>query len=231
MPLRYLATAGLLFGLSTPLFAQDAVPAYRFYAGLTAYSSGFQPLGGQSYLDGGSYVTVPVQAVFGYQVGRRWAVQLGAAYSGYQRAYGFGYQYDTTTPNGTTTTRSYYHNGTYTVRKLSLALMGRYTLTRTPTRRFQVDALGGVTTEHSIIRDAGNQSSIENGSLSTNNYDSTEHEYRLLAGAGTGLRFRAARRLDVMFDFVLNLPLYSSSGFDLTSATALGLRYRFGQPN
>jgi len=226
MRLRYVATASLLLG-SLPGFAQDATPpTYRFYGGLTAYSSSFQPLGGRvySYL-GGSRATIPVQAVVGYQLRPRWAAQLGAAYSGYRQEYSYLGRY--TEPGGANA-YDFSYNGGYTVRKLSLALLGRYTLTRKPAHRFQVDALAGFTYEHSSVRDAGLFTSNQGGPLLTSDYGSVVRQNRLLVGLGPGLRFRAARRLDVMLDIVFSSPLYSYGNFDLTSATALGLRYRFG---
>lgn len=225
MRLRYLATASLLLG-SLPGFAQDATPpTYRFYGGLTAYSSSFQPLGGHSSLGGTSQTTIPVQLVAGYQLRPRWAVQVGAAYTGYRNAYDYFGRY--AEPGGANT-YDFSYSGGYTVRKLSLALLGRYTLTRKPAHRFQVDALGGFTYEHSSVRDAGLFTSNQGGPLLTSDYGSVVRQNRLLVGLGPGLRFRAARRLDVMLDIVFSSPLYGSGSFDLTSATALGLRYRFG---
>jgi len=226
MRLRYLAAASLLLG-SLPGFAQDAAPpTYRFYGGLTAYSSSFQPLGGRSYLGGSSRATVPVQVVVGYQLRPRWAMQVGAAYTGYRQAYSYLGRY--AEPGGTNA-YDFSYNGSYTVRKLSLALLGRYTLTRKPAHRFQVDALGGLTYEHSSLHDAGLFTSNQGGPLLTSDYGSVERQNRLLVGLGPGLRFRAARQLDVMLDVVFSSPLYGSGNFDLTSATALGLRYRFGE--
>lgn len=226
MRLRYFTTAGLLVGIAAPGFAQDASPAaHHFYAGLTAYSSSFQPLGGQSYLGGGSQTTVPFQVVAGYQLRPRWAVQLGAAYSGTSRAYSYFGRY--AEPGGANG-YDFSNTGTSTVRALSVALLGRYTLTRKLDRRLQVDALGGVTYEHGSVSDTGLYTSNLGGPLLTSDYNSVVRTNSLLVGLGPGLRFRAARRLDVMLDVVFSSPLYGHSHFDLTSATALGLRYRFG---
>ena len=51
-------------------------------AAFTAGYCSFQLLGGNYY----HTTTVPVQVV-GYQFRPRWAVQVGAAYSGYRQAY------------------------------------------------------------------------------------------------------------------------------------------------
>ena len=226
MRLYYLATTGLLVGFSVTGFAQDAPPpAYRFYGGLTAYSSSFQPLGGNNYKPS-SQTTVPVQVVLGYQLRLRWAVQVGAAYTGFRQEYSYLGRY---AEAGGANAYDFSYNGRYTIRKLSVALLGRYTLTRTPTHRFQVDALGGFTYEHGSVRDAGTFASNQGGPLLTNDYGSVVRQHKLLVGLGPGLRLRAATRLDILLDIVFSSPLYSSESFDLTSATALGLRYRFGQ--
>jgi hypothetical protein len=215
-----LATSPLLSIAQAPA----EVPTPRYYVGLTAYSSSFQPLGGNNYKSSGQ-TTVPVQVVAGYQLRPRWAVQLGAAYTGYRQDYSYLGRY---AEAGGGNAYDFSYNGRYTVRKLSLALLGRYTLTRTRTHRLQVDALGGFTYEHSSVRDEGLFSSNQGGPLLTSDYGSVVRQNHVLAGLGTGLRLRAARRLDVMLDVVLNVPLHNYGFFELTSATALGLRYRFG---
>jgi hypothetical protein len=225
MRFHYLAVTGLLLGCTIPSVAQDVAPApYRFYIGLTAYSSSFQPLGGNNYKPS-SQITVPVQVVAGYQLRPRWAVQVGAAYTGFHQEYSYLGRY---TEAAGANAYDFSYNGRYTIRKLSVALLGRYTLTRTPTHRFQVDALGGFTYEHGSERDAGTFASNQGGPLLTTDYSSVVRQNKLLAGLGPGLRFRAANRLDITLDVVFSSPLYSAGNFDLTSATALGLRYRFG---
>jgi hypothetical protein len=225
MRVHYLTITGLLLGCSIPSLAQDVAPApYRFYIGLTAYSSSFQPLGGNNY-KASSQIPVPVQVVAGYQLRPRWAVQVGAAYTGFYQEYSYLGRY---AEAAGANAYDFSYNGRYTIRKLSVALLGRYTLTRTPTHRFQVDALGGFTYEHGSVRDAGLFTSNQGGPLLTSDYGSVVRQNKLLVGVGPGLRLRAARRLDVMLDVVFSFPLYSAGNFDLTSATALGLRYRFG---
>ena len=221
-----LTLAGLL--AASPLLSSAQAPAEaptpRYYVGLTAYSSSFQPLGGNNYKPG-PQTTIPVQVVAGYQLRPHWAVQLGAAYTGYRQEYSYLGHY---AEAGGSNAYDFSYNGRYTVRKLSLALLGRYTLTRTRTHRLQVDALGGVTYEHGSMRDAGLFTSNQGGPLLTSNYGSVVREHTLLVGLGPGLRLRAAQRLEVMLDVLFSSPVYSSGNFDLTSATALGLRYRFG---
>lgn len=219
---RHLVVTGLLLGCSLPGFAQNmASPAPRFYGGLSAYSSTFQPLGGS-----GGHTTVPFQATLGYQLRPRWAVQLGAAYSGYRQSYAYLGRY--AEPGGIND-YNFSYTGSYTVRLLSVALLGRYTLTRTPAHRLQVDALGGFTYEHSSVRDAGLYSSDQSGATLTNDYGSVVRQNNLLVGLGPGLRFRAANRLEIMLDVVLSAPLASDQSSGIVSATALGLRYRFGR--
>jgi len=224
MSLRYLTVTGLLLGCSAPGFAQDTAPQ-RFYIGLAAYSSSFQPLGGNNYKPS-PQTTVPVQVVAGYQLRPRWAVQAGIAYTGSSQDYSYLGRY--AEPGGANS-YDFSYSGRYTIRKVAVALLGRYTLTRTPTHRLQVDALGGFTYEHGSVRDAGLFTSNRGGPLLTSDYGSEVRQNELLVGLGSGLRFRAARRLDVMLDVVLNVPLYNDGIFELTSATALGVRYRFGE--
>lgn len=87
-----------------------------------------------------------------------------------------------------------------------MALLGRYTLTRTPAHRFQVDALGSFTYEHGSMRDAGQFTSNQGGPLLTSDYGSVVRQNTLLVGLGPGLRLRATRRLAVMLDVVLSVP-------------------------
>ncbi|MDQ2794220.1 MAG: hypothetical protein M3Y12_09455, partial [Bacteroidota bacterium] len=90
MRFSFLALSGLLAAAAFPARAQTApaapaalpgLAAPRFFVGLAAYSSYYQPLGGLS-LANRSSVRVPLQLVAGYQLRPRLAVQVGVAYSG-----------------------------------------------------------------------------------------------------------------------------------------------------
>jgi hypothetical protein len=202
--------------------AADASPNYRFYGGVAAYSSSFQKLGGT---DG--HTTVPFQATVGYQWQPRWAVQLGVAYSGYNNPY-----FTTGTHDGSSGgSRGYdfsFDGSTYW-RSVSAALLGRYTLTRDLTHRLQVDALGGFIFEHSSLRDTGSWTAYTSWDSFGSAYNSRVITNNLLAGLGPSLRFRAIDHLEVVLDVVLNAPLASDTQHGIKSATALGLRYRFGR--
>ncbi|RZJ89864.1 MAG: hypothetical protein EOO60_09565 [Hymenobacter sp.] len=221
MRVPYLILSGFLASQPLISLAQgtNATPSYRFYGGLAAYSSSFQPLGGNS-----GHTTVPFQATVGYQLRPRWAVQLGAAYSGYNSPYLI------TEYIGSPGSSSYYsYDGAVYWRSLSVSLLGRYTLTHDLARRLQVDALGGFAFEHSSLRDTGLylRHSGFDGVGAT--YSSQVSHNNLLAGLGASLRFRVVNHLEAVLDIVLNAPFASDTQPGIGSATALGLRYRFGQ--
>jgi hypothetical protein len=91
----YLA-AGLLLGSSLIAHAQSGeLPATpHFYGGLGVYSSSHHKLGGW---DSGQS-RIPVQALVGYQLRPRLAVQLAVAYSGNRDNYAFTTSYSSYYP-------------------------------------------------------------------------------------------------------------------------------------
>ena len=224
--LRLLGSALLL---SCPLLArtQSAETPPRYYVGLAAYSSDYQSLGGGYYRS----TTVPVQLTLGYQLRPRLALQLGAAYSGNSSRYaGAGQYYGTPTPQFP---YSYYdYTARYSQRVTSVTLLARYALTRQPTRRLQFDLLGGVGLEitkrnYSEIRTSTDSAqTVSNTSYPESHYTSTD----VVLAAGIGTRYRFSRHLEAALDVTLNKFLFGQRIYsNITSATALGLRYRFGQ--
>jgi len=93
----------------------------------------------------------------------------------------------------------------------------------------QVDALGGFIFERSSLRDTGSWTAYSSWDSFGSEYNSRVITSNLLAGLGPSLRFRAIDHLEIVLDIVLNAPLASDTQHGIKSATALGLRYRFGQ--
>lgn len=214
--------AGLLLGAPCAGLAQT-FPHY--YLGLAAYSSDYQGLGG-SYNQG---VRVPVQAVVGYQLRPRLAVQLGVAYSSATASY-FGIsKYYTGSAAAASPYAYFIDQGQTTRRNTSVALLARYTLTRQPAHRFQVDALGGFTLELQRLDFSSTRTDIDSTSTHFAMTQTQEQSRRtdLLLTAGISPRLRFGRHLEALLDVTINKALtLRTTG--LSGAAALGLRYRFG---
>ena len=221
--------AGLL--AAAPALAQPAPPAPapaptpRYYVGLAAYSSFYQPLFRPAVVQG----RVPVQLVAGYQLRPRLAVQVGLAGSSSHRDYAYaGPAYYASGQPAT----FQHEEGTTTWRGLSASVLGRYTLTRQLHHRFQADLLGGFTLETGEARNRGTRADSLGGSLVAQPYDHRASEQLLLLTLGSSLRYRVLPGLDLNSDFTLNRAITGPGAWQLplglSTATALGLRYRFG---
>ena len=227
MHLRLLSLASLL--ATSPLLglaqATDLAPAPRYYVGLAAYSSAYQPLGGSAYRS----TRLPFQVVAGYQVRPRLAVQLGVAYSSTSASsFGISRYYPTTGP-----TRGVYFDyaNQSSAHNASLALLARYTLTRQPAHRLQADLLGGITLEASRY-DFSYVNSDSSQVPVTNRYEGRGTDWAALLTAGPSVRYRFGRHLEALLDFTLNYDIsraHHLNTSEVTGATALGLRYRFGK--
>jgi hypothetical protein len=232
-----LALSGLL--LTLPLLgraqavpAPETAPTPRFYVGLAAYRSYYQPL--ESRHPGVTGLLVPLQLTAGYQLTPRLAVQAGLAYSGSARSYsGDGYFYNLNSSRGT----YYRYAGNSSVRNASASVLARYALTRRPAHRLQFDALGGLTLEHRRGTDRGTYSDSLGGRFNASPYDNRAADNTLLLTAGLGTRYRLSSRLDFSLDLLLNRslnapapnPIFSNYQSGFSSSAALGLRYRFGR--
>ncbi|MDJ0364622.1 outer membrane beta-barrel protein [Hymenobacter sp. H14-R3] len=221
-----LACCALLVG--SPLLgrAQTTAALPRYYVGLAAYSSDFQPLGGTYY--GGT--TVPVQLTLGYQLQPRLAVQLGVAYS--QKTY----DYVNTSQSfysGAAPGLPYYfayssHGSDY---QTSVRGLVRYTLTRQPAHRVQFDVLGGLTFEYARANShitRTDSDSLQNVIVTTNYDDHYSFTNFLLTG-GLSTRYRFSQRLEAVLDVTLSRSFMRGQNSGFPGSTALGLRYRFGQ--
>ena len=222
---------GLLLGSSLAGRAQasEATPAPRYYVGLAAYSSNYQPLGGNYY----SGTRIPFQLTAGYQLRPRLAVQVGVAYSGESYNYFNAGRYYTSAGAAASPYAYYEFQGRSQERNTSVALLARYTLTRKPQHRFQADLLGGFTLERERYSTLATQtySDSTRANIVTTNSDDTFRSNNLLLTAGASARYRFGRHLEAVLDFTLNQRLTNTRDRynSLTSATALGLRYRFGR--
>ncbi len=220
--------AGCVLLLSLPLLgrAQTADAPPRYYVGLSAYSSDFQPLGGTYY--GGT--TVPVQLTVGYQLRPRLAVQLGVAYSGNSRTYTNDGPYGIYTAAGSPAYFATY-SGRTSWRSASAGLLARYTLTRQPTHRVQFDALGGLTLDYDRTNYANTRTDTDNMQtvIATTAYDEHVSRTNLLLTGGLSTRYCFGQRLEAVLDVTLSRSFLRGQYSGLPGSTALGLRYRFGQ--
>jgi len=219
-PILFLSAAG------SPLAgrAQDPapVPAPRYYVGVAAYSSAYQPLSG-----GYQGTRLPFQLTAGYQLRPRLALQLGVAYSGVSSSYFNASHYF---PNPGAPGVYFDYDIHSTERNTSLALLARYTLTRQAAHRLQVDLLGGLTLEagyytYNSLHTDSSQVPV------TRRFDQSGTDWSYLLTAGPSVRYRLGRHLEALLDFTLNHDFNSDHrphSSVLTGATALGLRYRFG---
>ena len=254
--MRFLSFAlgGLLLAAATlPAHAQTSADApaaplpgtARYYVGLAAYTSFYQPIGhpaqGFTAFIKSSSFRLPVQLTAGYHFSPRVAVQVGLAYSSGTTQYGQTFVYSSPTPGAPSPYNTIEGHNTQT--QLATSVLARYTLTANPAHRLQFDALGGFTFERSIL---SNQGTYTDGSQSTavsGNYDYTTTRNTLLLTGGVGARFRLTRCLGLTYDFTVNRALNSpntygggsgttyggSSPNTLTTSHALGLRYQFGR--
>lgn len=220
MPPFFLSCAALLLSAPLATLAQtaDPLPAHRFYGGLAVYASAAQRLGGYY----GSRYSVPVQATLGYQLRPRLAVQVGLAYSRVRSNYSYANEY--VDPNANLI--SNLTTSDYARRTFSTSVLARYTITRPGAHRFQVDALGGPSLEHSFSSSATTETTTSQGSTSVSSSDYSYANNNLRLNVGPSFRYRFGKHLDAMYDILLNISLTNSAYTN--TAMALGLRYRFG---
>ncbi len=224
-----LALGSLLLTAPFFSFAQELPAAPKYYVGLAAYTSSYQPLGGTYY--GGP--RLPFQLAVGYQLRPRLAVQVGVAYSGLSYGYFNAGRYYTSSGAAASPYTYYEFQGRNQERNTSVALLARHTLTRKPQHRFQADLLGGFTLERERYNTLSTSTYRDSTrtSVYTANRDDTFRSTNLLLTAGISTRYRFSQHLEAVLDFTLSKRLTNlRAGYSsLTSATALGLRYRFGR--
>ena len=230
---------GLALLAAAPALAQTTPPAPntpRYYVGLAAYTSFYQPIGHptapyySNFIRSSSF-RLPVQLTAGYYISPRVAVQVGLAYSTGTSQYYQTYVYNSSTPATPSPFNS--TEGTSRQTQVAASVLGRYTLTANPAHRLQFDALGGFTFEHSNFRTQGYYSDGSSGTAVSTPYDNTFARNTLLLTGGVGTRYRLGSRLALIYDFTVNKALnneaapYGSNV--LTTRHALGLRDQFGR--
>jgi hypothetical protein len=227
MNIPRLILGSLLLGSSLTSYAQATEPAIvpKFYVGLGIYSGPYQNLGRTNTRD--NRLSVPVQATLGYQLRPRLAVQLGLTYSGYR--YKSEYDYDYTDTNNYRVNRN--SNSTVAVRAVNTSLLMRYTLTRQPAHRFQVDLAGGLMLVHQRVHliSTNFYSYIDYPQAPTTTVENDDsYTYNELnVNLGPSFRYRFGQRLEAVGDILFNVPV-TGNYRHLDSSVALGLRYHFG---
>jgi hypothetical protein len=216
----------LLVGASLTAHAQTTglPPAPHFYGGLGVYTSSRQQLGSWN-LD---QTRLPVQAVVGYQLRPRLAVQLGVAYSGNRGNYAYSTSYSSYYPAPPSSVIDI--AGSYKERFATATLLARYGLTRTAAHRFQADMLGGAKFEYARYQRAGTETTHDQGTPVATPYDSHATYTQPALSLGFGLRYRLVSQLEVAYDFTFDVPVAGSDYYSarLQSSAFLGLRYHFG---
>ena len=115
---------------------------------------------------------------------------------------------------------------TYANRSTSVAALARYTLTRQPAHRLQVDGLGGLTLRHFSFDGTGSypDSRVPGG---FGGYELHSRDTNVYLTAGASVRYRLFAHLEAVADGTLSTNLRAVR--DMTPALAVGLRYRFGR--
>ncbi|WP_022826324.1 hypothetical protein [Hymenobacter norwichensis] len=208
--------------MSTPLlsYAQSAAasadgpPAYRFYVGVGAYTSKHEHWGSRDGLPS----THPLQLTLGYQLRPRLALQVSGV-SAITKGSTAGF-----VPQANGTLLPYSRK--YANRSTSLSALGRYTLTRTPAHRLQVDGLGGFTVHHYSFDGTGSYPD-SNAPGGFSGYEQQSRTTDLLLTGGVSVRYRLSTHLEAVADGTVSTSLRALR--DVTPAGALGLRYNFGR--
>ena len=223
----FLCLAGsLLLGWPLASHAQTSgLPtAPHFYGGLGVYSSSHQNLSSW----GNGQARIPVQAVVGYQLRPRLAVQLGLAYSGNHNDYAYATSYSSYYPSPPNSIVDF--AGTYRERSATATLLARYGLTRKPTHRFQADVLGGAKFAYTRYNDLGTLTTHDQAAPVVTAYERPSTYTQPALSLGFGLRYRLVSRLEAAYDFTFDQPVFRNNDYftsRLQATMALGLRYHF----
>ena len=216
-----------LLGPALTCHAQSValLPAPHFYGGLGVYSSSRQNLGSWNL----NQSRIPVQALVGYQLRPRLAVQLGVAYSGNSDDYTYSTSYSSFYPPPPSAIVDF--AGRYKERYVTTTLLARYGLTRKASHRFQADVLGGVKFEYARQVDAGTRTTYDQAAPVATAYEFPSTYTQSALNLGFGLRYRLVSQLEVAYDFTFDLPVFRNDYYyssRLQASTSLGLRYHFG---
>lgn len=167
----------------------------------------------------------PLLLSVGYQLRPRWRAEIGASY--------WRSQHNSSVTFISTDGRLIEYSYDSKQWDAAVPVRARYTLTRQPARRLQVEAVGGVVV--AVSRDNMHEAQLEQGQPRTK-YRGVIKGLGLAAtlGAGARLGLGASRRAEVTADVLLNKniqPLGRSNvpygnGYELLGTLALGLRYQ-----
>ncbi|GAB3230832.1 hypothetical protein GCM10027346_16800 [Hymenobacter seoulensis] len=202
--------------LSLPLLgvAQTTEPETpRFYVGVSAYTNWYQRA--SRGLDNGKWP--PLQLTLGYQLRPRLGVQVSTAYNSST----FSYEGVVNDFTGSPVEYSSKRRNT----SLNVSVLGRYTLTRDLSRRFQIDALGGFTLDRDTYHLKG-YGLDNNRPGETVAFERNRQANHYGLSIGPSVRYRLFSGLEAVGEGTLNLGLQSPNA--LTTSGSIGLRYRFG---
>ena len=216
---RFLLSGLLAGALPLAAFAQTETPAAfkpQLFVGLGVSVGSYRP--SIEFYDN----TVSPALTVGGQLGPRLAVQVSSVYSQQSNSYGYtGLLYI----NGGL--HQGVSSGTSRQRIVAVPVLMRYTLTRRPARRFQVDLLGGTTVLRSTYRSMGTTIDSLQRVVSANDYRQATTTFCL--ALGPGLRYRMGQHLDLTSEYIFNILLNNRSYSSASAALTAGLRYRFGR--
>jgi hypothetical protein len=216
MLIRSVAVCAALLSMPLLSIAQSSEPEVpRYYIGVSAFTNFSQRLSRK--LD--NSIVPPLQLTLGYQIRPRWAVQLSAAYSNSP-----GHSSVETAMDVDLNPIESYHND-YRNTALTFTALGRYTLTRTLSHRFQLDALGGVTMDYETYQGKGFSSDFISGERVS--FDRQSHTNHKGLSVGPSFRYRLFSGLEAVGEGTVNVDLRALR--NVTTSGAIGLRYRFGR--
>jgi hypothetical protein len=216
MLIRSIGAGAVLLSLPLLSFAQTTEPETpRFYVGVSAYTNWYQRA--SRGIDDSKWP--PLQLTLGYQLRPRLAVQVSAAYTDSPGSYAGTVSDFRGFPLGQ-------YSNEYRNTSLSITALGRYTLTRTPSRRFQIDALGGFTLDRDTYSGKGYGPDYTTpGETVPFERSSQTNHYAL--SVGPSFRYRLLSGLEAVGEGTVNMDLRAPRV--VTTSGAIGLRYRFGR--
>jgi len=203
--------------LSMPLLSlaqSTEVVVPRYYIGLSASTNSYQRRSRE--LDNST--VPPLQLTLGYQLRPRWAVQVSASYS-HSPGFVKSALYDIN--------ENYVgeYSNAYRNTALTVTALGRYTLTRDLSHRFQLDALGGFTLDHATHQQEGYLPDAVTGEQRS--FAGSSKTDNTALSVGPSFRYRLFSGLEAVGEGTVNMDLRALRV--VTTSGAIGLRYRFGR--
>lgn len=220
----------LLGGLPLAGLAQAAPPtllAHRLYLGGGALVGNYQLAAKNE-----SSMLAPMLSG-GLRLSPRWALEASLLINrnGFNETH-YGSYFDTA--RSSLSDKAAVFRSVYQQRTQALSLLARYTLTRQPARRLQLDAVAGVALAHTDTY--GYNSTLDQATGATI-FDAYYARYNVVGGClqlGAGVRYRLAQRVELASEYLGNFAVAGSkvpATFDRLSRTlSLSARYYFGRP-